>query len=161
MGGGEGYVSVKECFLMEKKIKGSIIWSSNGLVIRQSSFWQAKTSNWHLLSFHPVLIIYCKTIIKPCAGHSWAPSTCQFHLNGFCSLHFVHLKCLLTKDVSYFPRRNKNPRHCKGEKSLKNSSFMDTTDNINSRQETSETNYSAPSKETRETPLTQLQAGFS
>jgi len=95
-------------FPMNRRIRGSIIWSSNGLVIRQSRFWQVKTLSWHLLSFHPVsdyLLQDCHRARKPGAAEPRS-QTCQFHWIALPALRLMPLKCLLTKEVSYFPRIN-------------------------------------------------------
>lgn len=55
------------------------------------------------------------------AGSSWAHSqSCQFHWIALPALQHVPLKCLLTKDVSYFPRINSTPNIWQRVKDMKN-----------------------------------------
>lgn len=72
------------------------------------------------------------------AGSSWAPIVIPVSpvWIAFTAFHFGYLKCLLTKDVSYFPRINCKPNIWQRENTLRNSPLMDTTFNINNRPDT-------------------------
>ena len=57
------------------------------------------------------LIIYFKTVIKPRSWEQLSPilTPVSSIWIAFAAFHFLHLQCLLTQDVSYFPRINWKP----------------------------------------------------